>query len=92
MLGDKTDQKVQLYIKQVGKRGRVISRSIAISAARILLERDEPFGKIKITESWEKSLLKRLKCKGYVRKAKTSSSEISDSTRKEIEYYICTKS
>ena len=66
MLGDEIDQKVQLYIKQVSNRQGVISRSIAISVAKVLLERDESFGKIKITETWPKSLLKRM---GYVRRA-----------------------
>ena len=51
MLGDEIDQKVQLYIKQVSNRGGVISRNIAISVAKVLLERDESFGKIKITET-----------------------------------------
>ena len=60
MLGDEIDQKVQLYIKQVSNRGGVISRGIAISVAKVLLERDESFGKIKITETWAKSLLKRM--------------------------------
>ena len=59
ILGDKIDQKFQLYINNVGKRGGVASRSIAISAAKVLLERDESFHKIKITETWAKSLLKR---------------------------------
>ena len=84
MLGDEIDQKVQLYIKQVSNRGGVISRSIAISVVKVLLERDESFGKIKITETWAKSLLKRM---GYVRRAKTSSTvDIPDGARKEIEY------
>ena len=84
MLGDEIDQKVQLYIKQVSNRGGVISRSIAISVAKVLLERDESFGKIKITETLAKSLLKRM---GYVRRAKTSSTvDIPDGARKEIEY------
>ena len=51
MLGDEIDNKLQLYIKHVGKRGSVTSRSIAISEAKVLLERDESFGKIKITET-----------------------------------------
>ena len=59
ILGDKIDQKFQLYISNVGKREGVVSRSIAISAAKILLERDELFHKIKITETWAKPLLKR---------------------------------
>ena len=84
MLGDEIDQKVQLYIKQVSKRGGVISRSIAISVAKVLLERDESFGKIKTAETWAKSLLKRT---GYVRRAKTSPTvDIPDGARKEIEY------
>ena len=68
ILGDEIDQKVQLYIKQVSKRGEVISRSIAISVAKVQLERDVSFCKIKIAETWAKSLLKRM---GYVRRAKT---------------------
>ena len=84
MLGDEIDQKVQLYINQVSNRGGVISRSIAISVAKVLLERHESFGKIKITETWANSLLKRM---GYVRRAKTSSTvNIPDGARKEIEY------
>ena len=67
MLGDEIDQKLQLYIKHVGKRRGVISRSIAVSEAKVLLERDESFGKIKITGTWTKSLLK---CMGYTRRAK----------------------
>lgn len=51
MLGDEIDNKLQLYIKHVGKRGGVTSRSIAISETKVLLERDESFGKIKITET-----------------------------------------
>ena len=50
----------KFYIKQVGKDGGVISRSMAISAAKVLLERDESFGKIEIPETWGKSLLKRM--------------------------------
>ena len=46
--------------------------------------RNESFDKIKITETWAKSLLKRM---GYVRRTKTSSTvEILDGARKEIEY------
>ena len=59
MLGDEIDQKVQLYIKQVGKSEGVISRNIAISAVKVLFGSDESFGKMKITETWEKSFLKR---------------------------------
>ena len=84
ILGGETDQKVQLYIKQVGKRAGVISRSITISTAKVLLERDESFDKIKITETWAKSFLKRI---GSVRRAKTPSTvEIPDDVRKELEY------
>ena len=84
MLGDEIDKQVQLYIEQVSKRGGVISRSIVVSVANVLLERDEIFGKIKITETWAKSLLKRM---GYVRRAKTSSTvEIPEGAQKEIEY------
>ena len=57
MLGDEIDQKVQLYIKQVGRHGGVISRTIAV---KVLLARDESFGNIKITETWTMSLLKRM--------------------------------
>ena len=63
---------------------RKISRSIVISAVKVLWKRDESFGKIKITETWTKSLLK---CMGSVRRAKTSLIfEIPDGVRKEIEY------
>ena len=53
--------------------------------------RNESFDKIKITETWAKSLLK---CTGYVRRTKTSSTvEILDGARKEIEYqYLFLKS
>ena len=68
----------------MSQRGGVISRNIAVSVATVLLERDEPLGKIKITETWAKSLLKRM---GFVRRAKTSSTvEIPEGARKEIEY------
>ena len=84
MLGDEIDKKVQLYIQQLSQRGVVISRSIAVSVATVLLERDESLGKIKITETWAKPLLKRI---GFVRRAKTSSTvEIPEGARKEIEY------
>ena len=87
MLGDETDQKVQLYIKQVGKGKGFISRGITISAAKLLLEKGELFGKIKTSETWTKSLLKRM---GYVRRAKTSSNvKISDDAKKMI-ISICT--
>lgn len=68
ILGDKIYQKFQLYIKQVSKLGGVVYRSIAISETKVLLEIDESFCKIKITETWTKSLLKRI---GYIRRAKT---------------------
>ena len=68
----------------MSQRGGVISRNIAVSVATVLLERDESLGKIKITETWAKSLLKRM---GFVRRAKTSSTvEIPEGARKEIEY------
>ena len=51
---------MQLYIKQVDKHGGIISRSIAISVAKVLLERGKSFGMIKITERWVKSLPKRM--------------------------------
>ena len=84
MLGDEIDKNVQLYIQQLSQRGGVISRSIAVSIATVLLERDKSLGKIKITETLAKSLLKRM---GFVRRAKTSSIvEIQEGARKEIEY------
>ena len=84
MLGDEIDKKVQLYIQQLSQRGGVISRNIAVSVATFLLERDESFGKVKITETWAKSLLKRMR---FVRRAKASSTvEIPEGARKEIEY------
>ena len=64
MLGDEIDKKVQLYIQQLSQRGGAISRSIGVSVATVLLERDESPSKIKITETWTKSLLKRM---GFVR-------------------------
>ena len=48
------------------------------------MERDESLGKIKITGTWAKSLMKRM---GFVRRAKISLTlEIPEGTRKEIEY------
>ena len=83
MLGNEIDKKVQLYIQQMSQLGGVISRSIAVSVATILLERDEYLGKTKITETWVKSLLKRMR---FVKRAKTSSTvEILKGARKEIE-------
>ena len=68
----------------MSERGGVVSRSIAVSVATVLLERDEFLGEIKITETRAKSLLKRT---GFVRRAKTSSTvEIPKGARKEIEY------
>ena len=64
MLGDEIDKKVQLYIQQLSQRGGAISRSIGVSVATVLLERDKSLSKIKITETWTKSLLKRM---GFVR-------------------------
>ena len=64
MLGDEIDKKVQLYIQQLSQRGGAISRSIGVSVATVLLERDKSRSKIKITETWTKSLLKRM---GFVR-------------------------
>ena len=84
MLGDEIDKKVQLYIQQLIQRGDVILRSIAVSVATDLLEWDEFFGKIKITETWAKSLLKLM---GFVRRAKTSwTVETPEDASKEIEY------
>ena len=84
MLGDEIDKKAQLYIQQLSQRGVVISRSIAVSVGTVLLGRDESLGKTKITETWAKSLLKRMR---FVRRAKTSSTvEIPEAGRKEIEY------
>ena len=51
MLDDEIDKKFQLYIQQLSQHGGVISRSIAVSVATILLERDESLGKIKITQT-----------------------------------------
>ena len=80
----KLTKKVLLYIQQVSQRGGIISRRIAVSAAKVLLERDESLGKIKVTETWAKSLLRRM---GYVRRAKMLSTvEIPERVRKEIEY------
>ena len=77
-------KKVQLYIQQLSQRGGVISRITTVSVATVLLERDESIDKIKITETWAKSLLKRM---GFVRKAKTSLTvEILEGARKKIEY------
>ena len=57
----------------MSQRGGVTSRSIAKS-----------LGKIKITETWAKLLLKHM---GFVRRAKTSPTvEIPEGARKEIEY------
>ena len=51
MLGDEIDEKVQLYIQQLSQREGVISRSIAVSVATVLLGRDESLGKKKVTET-----------------------------------------
>ena len=68
----------------MSQRGGVISRRIEVSVAKVLLERDESLGKIKVTETWAKSLLR---CMGYVRRAKMLSTvEIPERVRKEIEY------
>ena len=84
MLGDEIDKKVQLYIQQLIQRGDVILRSIAVSVATDLLEWDEFFGNIKITETWAKSLLKLM---GFVRRGKTSSTvETRQDASKEIKY------
>ena len=84
MLGDEIDKKVQLYIQQMSQHESVVSRSIAASVATVLLERDESYGKIKITGTWAKSLLKRM---GFVRREKTSSTvEIPEGGRTEVEY------
>ena len=84
MLGDEIDKKFQLSIQQLNQHGGVISRSIAVSVATVLLERDGYLGKIKIIQTWAKSLLKRMK---FLRRAKTSSTvEILEGARKEIEY------
>ena len=89
MLGDEIYKKVQLYSQQLSQRRGVISRSIAVSLATVLLEKGKSLGKIKITETWAESLLKHM---GFVRMAKTSSTvEIPEGARKKLNINICIK-
>ena len=84
MLGE-IDEKVQTYIHHLSKRGGLISRAIAVSTAKALIQRDPNYcNNLEITESWAQSLFRRM---GFVRRIKTSSKvEIPEGARKEIEF------
>lgn len=56
MLGD-IDKKVRFYIHQVTQYGGAISRSIAVSVAKVLVERGKSLGKVKITETLGKLIV-----------------------------------
>lgn len=56
MLGD-IDKKVRFCIHQVTQYGGATSRSIAVSVAKVLVERDKSLGKVKISETLGKLIV-----------------------------------
>ena len=83
LLGDDLDAKVQAYLKNVRKGGRVVSARIAMAAARgILLSCDKYMlaefgGPVQLNRHWAYSLLKRMKF--VKRKASTAKSKYTGS-------------
>ena len=85
LLGE-LDAMVQKYLRAASDRGAAISRTSSVSAAKALLQKyPNIVGKIDLeSSSWAKSLFISM---GYVQRRNTSSKlEITEKTRKEIEY------
>ena len=77
---------VQTYMKQLRNPGGIVNRAIANATAQAPLTRyPNLVGKINVSSSsWAQSLFRRM---GFKKRRKTSSSvDIPDSARKEIEY------
>ena len=83
LLGER-DAMVQSYVKELSSRGTLLNPTLAIAAAKALIQKcPNTVENINIDSlSWTKNLFN---CMGYVRRIKASSKvKTSDSTRHEI--------
>ena len=85
LLLGKVDEMVRSYLSATRHRGGLVSRPIAIAAAKALIKRNPQFNldHVVFGNSWAKNLFFRM---GYVRRAKTTSKvQIPEAIQKEAE-------
>ena len=85
LLLGKVDEMVRSYLSATRHRGGLVSRPIAIAAAKALIKRNPQFNldHVVFGNSWAKKLFFRM---GYVRRAKTTSKvQIPEAIQKEAE-------